>query len=181
MFAIFDPSKNELFVAWDWFGIKPLYFSKLGNYFAIVSEIKQLIALTDWKSFMHERRVCEYLAYGYVSTCEQTMFDGVFELQIGHSLSYCLKTHAHKMSKWYHLEKNNCKDKKKKFKNVYKEYRNRFVDAVKIRLRFDVSVGSCLSGGMDSSAIVCVANALNQERKSTQKQFTVSSCFENKI
>ena len=179
-FAIFDPLKNELFVARDRFGIKPVYFSQIGDYFSVVSEIKQLTALPDWKAVMNEKRAFEYLVYGYVATSEQTMFNGVFELKAGHYLSYCLKKHNYEISKWYFLENRVAETKKKTFKNVYKEYKNRFVDAVKIRLRSDVQVGSCLSGGMDSSSIVCVADTLNQKKKSAQKQFTISSCFENK-
>ena len=154
-FAIYDARERTLFMARDRFGVKPLYYTETATEFAFGSEIKQLLARRP-SIRANERMVVESLLTCFDGHTAQTFFDGILSLQQGHSLTYRLTTHRYVIKKWYELE--------------YKEelaalspdeaaegFRALFIDAVRMRLRSDVIVGTSLSGGLDSSAITAVA------------------------
>lgn len=179
-FVIFDKERDEVFAARDRFGVKPLYywFSSDGT-LAFASEIKQFTALPEWQSILNHDRAYDFLVHGLIDHTEETLFEGVFQLPPGcHSIF--LKKDAYKtrqgsriqFERWYEL-------KPGKFSGTYDqaciEFRNLFIDAVRLRLRADVPVGSCLSGGLDSSSIVRVISNL---RTSGSGQVTISACSE---
>ncbi|MDM7320599.1 MAG: asparagine synthase (glutamine-hydrolyzing) [Fervidobacterium sp.] len=175
-FAIYDEKRNEIFLSRDRFGIKPLYYTKLGNYFAFGSEIKQFTVLDGWKAKLNRARAYDFLALSISDHTEETLFDGVYQLFPGFNLVYDLSTHKYALFKWYDL--NDIKENKDiSFDEACRMFRELLFDSVRIHLRSDVKVGSCLSGGLDSSTLVCVMNRLIDNK---ENQETVSATTEVK-
>jgi asparagine synthase (glutamine-hydrolysing) len=175
-FVIYDREKHTLFCSRDRFGVKPLYFHDLGDLFAIASEIKQFTVLPSWQAKLNRPRAYDFLTQGVFDHTEETMFANVFQLRGGHNLTYDVRAHNKTVKKWYDLE-GNIRHEHINFAEAGDIFRELFISAVKLRLRSDVKVGSCLSGGLDSSAIVCVMNEILKNLNASDKQETVSSCF----
>jgi asparagine synthase (glutamine-hydrolysing) len=178
-FAIYDRLENSIFCSRDRFGVKPFYYTTIGNYFAFGSEIKQFTTLPQWSAKANIPRVLDFLMYGVFDHSEETLFDEVLQLRGGHNLTYNLHSHQYIIKEWYNLS-NKVSDLKDNFDAAKSKFLNLFQDAVKLRLRSDVKVGSCLSGGLDSSAIVSVVNEILTRTGQNEIQETVSSCFEIK-
>lgn len=178
-FAIYDCEAATFFCSRDRFGVKPFYYCEIGAYFAFGSEIKQFTHLPGWSAELDMAVAYDFLMHSWMNHTAQTFFKGVYQLQAGHNLIYSLKTHTFQVSKWYHLDAR-IKPSKLKFDAAKAEFLKLFETAVKLRLRSDVKVGSCLSGGMDSSAIVCMMHQILVAEAHTGSQETVSSCFEDK-
>ncbi len=178
-FAIYDIENKIVFCARDRFGIKPFYYTEKNGSFYFASEIKQFTAIPSWKSVLNKKIAADFLILGLANHSRETFFEDVVELKGGETLIYNLETNDYSVQIWYDLEK---KTKKytKSFDEAKKQFNYLFHDSVKFRLRSDVKVGSCLSGGLDSSAIVGSINAQLREQKQQDKQETVSSCFEDK-
>ncbi|MEH2561405.1 asparagine synthase (glutamine-hydrolyzing) [Bradyrhizobium sp. AZCC 2289] len=186
--AIYDRKTNSLFLARDRFGIKPLYYyvGTDGNSLAFASEIKAFSALPDWRREIAPQPVFDFLAWGIQDHGEQTMFRGVYHLPPGHYAVIPLGPNdrlvqplAQKLTttRWYDLATKRC-EVPADFDQAAAEFRRLFLDAVRLRMRADVPLGSCLSGGLDSSSIVCSVRAKLQAIGATQPQKTFSSCSE---
>lgn len=161
-FAIWDRETETLFVARDRFGIKPLYYHDNANYMIFASEMKAIIPLlTELKP--RDEAVYDYLAYGRVDHLDETFFQGIKRFPAAHYGQ--LSTDSFTIARWYDLDEEICKlQKDPEFtERTCSEHiaaiRKLFFDAVRLRLRSDVPVGSCLSGGIDSSSIVSVATS----------------------
>lgn len=178
-FAIYDKEKDIIFCSRDRFGIKPFYYAEIGNNFVFGSEIKQFTVLEDWKAGINRDRVLDFLAIGIFDHTNETLFEGVYQLRGGHNLIYDLNGHTYHIYPYYFL-KDRCFQSDISSDEAGKRFNEIFEDAVRLRLRSDVKVGSCLSGGLDSSSIVCVANRILRQAEAGDKQETVSSCFEDK-
>jgi asparagine synthase (glutamine-hydrolysing) len=161
-FAIYDTVERTLFLARDRFGIKPLYYwiSPAGA-LAFASEIKQFTAMPGWTARLNVSRASEFLATGLTDNSDQTMFEGVYHLLPGHCATISVH-HVHSdgdgrisSTPWYQL-------KPEPFDGTFEDAAARcralLLDSVKLQLRADVPVGSCLSGGLDSSSVVCLIN-----------------------
>ncbi len=174
--VIYDKSKNILFCSRDRFGIKPFYFTQLNRQFSFASEIKQFSVLNNWTSKLNKVRCFEFLVYNYHDHTNETMIDGVYQLPKGHNLIYDLTTHTYIVDSYYSIVKSkvpySTADVSLRFKALFKK-------AVKSRLRSDVKSGSALSGGLDSSSIVCMVEEINKEAHSekTISSESVSACF----
>lgn len=173
-FVIFDRQDRKLFAARDRFGVKPLYiWESPEGYAAFASEIKQFTVLPGWNPAMHGQCVYDYLNWGIKNHTEDSFFQGVKQLGGGKYIETALDSLLLQPKTWYNL-------KPKPFQGTFEDAAERFglllVDAVRLRLRADVAVGSCLSGGLDSSAIVCIANKLLREQNSAEKQMTFTAC-----
>lgn len=173
-FILYDQKKSVVFCSRDRFGIKPFYYykTKEGIYFA--SEIKQFTCLKGWKAEANIDRVKDFLLFEMFDYTEETMFKGVKQLLPGTNLEYNLKTHSYQLSSYYNIHEN-VNDSQRK--NIKEELYNILRKSVKEHMQSDVTIGSCLSGGLDSSSIVMLVNGLKDE---TIKQEVISSCFENK-
>jgi asparagine synthase (glutamine-hydrolysing) len=178
-FAIYDLEKNIIFCSRDRFGIKPFYYAKIGKNFCLASEIKQFTTIGGWQAVMNEARVWEFLAFGIFDHTEETLFKDVYQLKGGHNLTYNLLDHSCKIQKWYDL-KDKVRSNNISFDEAKARFLKLFTDSIRLRLRSDVKVGSCLSGGLDSSSIVTLMNHLLKEQGSPDIQETVSSCFDIK-
>ena len=146
-FALWDGRKRRLFASRDRFGVKPFYYRWDGGRFAFASELKAFRAAGPLEP--HLPAVRDYLEQGYVDHTDETFFAGIRKLPPAHSL--VVDEHGLRLQRYWALEPRAEPDG-----DATEEVRELFLDAVRLRLRSDVPVGTCLSGGIDSSAIVCV-------------------------
>ena len=163
-FAIHDKKRNEIFLARDNFGIKPLYYAKMNDSFMFASEIKSFLDDPDFNKEFNEEILETYLEFSFVPTNE-TFFKGVYRLDAGCSLLY--KDEDIKINKYFKLD---FKEDKMSFTDAVKNISDVMEDSVKRHLIADVEVGSFLSSGIDSSYIVSLARP--------HKTYTVG--YENK-
>lgn len=151
-FAIYDRKKKITFLARDRYGIKPLYYLKAKDFFAFASEIPPLLKLLKEKPEPDYDSIYEYLVFNRTDQTEKTFFQQIKKLQHGHFLSINNTTDVHPV-KWYDLRES---VKQVNGFNQPEEFKNLFSSSIGLRLRSDVPVGVCLSGGLDSSGIVSV-------------------------
>lgn len=150
-FAIYDKNKNEVFLARDNFGIKPLYYAKMNDTFMFASEIKAFLDVPDFEKVFNESILETYLEFSFVPTNE-TFFKGVHRLDAGCSLLY--KDGEIKLNKYFKLD---FKEENMSFEDAVKNISDVMKDSVEKHLIADVEVGSFLSSGIDSSYIVSLA------------------------
>lgn len=152
-FALWDESKQVLWVARDPFGIKPFYYFRNENFFAFASEIKPLLGRADISCNPNDEAIEEYLLSGLVDIGEDTFFNGIRRLAPGHQIMIRPNGSVEVKEYWRPSISNqingNVSD------SEVERTRNLFTEAVKLQLISDVPVGTCLSGGVDSSSIVC--------------------------
>lgn len=175
-FCIYDEQRQTLFCSRDRFGVKPFYYTKRADYFAFASEIKQLLLLDKAPPKADLDALSAFLVAAQLDYSARTMFADVLQLEPGTNLVYDLRTHTFSVSRWYDLMR--VRSRTMSYSQSVSDFRARFFDAVRLRLRSDVPVGSCLSGGLDSSAIVCVINRLLRESGMPFSQHVVSACFD---
>jgi len=169
-FIIHDIKKNILFASRDRFGIKPLYWRASKDYFAMVSEVKQLTFLPDWEAKLNKKRAFDFLSLGYHIHTNETLFEGVFALPPGQNMVYDLSENKYTFQNYYELAQIKV-DKEMTFAKAKEQFINIFEDAIKLRMIADVKIGSALSGGLDSSSIVCKMAGWSNSVE------TVSACF----
>lgn len=173
-FVLFDRRTARLFAARDRFGIKPLYFWKTpGDGLAFASEIKQFTAHPQWRARLDGQRAYDFLNWGLTDHSAATLFAGVHQLRGGE----CIAASLDKLSDatprpWYQLkaESFSCD-----FAAAAERFRVLLDDAVHLHLRADVPVGSCLSGGLDSSSLVCTMQAQLTGSSAQQNTFSAYS------
>lgn len=173
-FSIYDLKKQEVFASRDRFGVKPLYYAVNQENFAFSSEQKALVMSGLIPRKINKKATFDYLAFASLEKSPDGMFEGVIELEPGHNLNFSYKTWNLEIETYYDLNFNRQKETINPAKeNAYiQDISKLFKDAVDVRLRSDVPVGACLSGGIDSSAIVCQMADLGKQEIFT---FTASS------
>lgn len=149
-FAIWDKYREELFIARDRVGIRPLFFNTDNGVFSLASEIKALFRLNHIKRELSPENLSQ--VYTFWSTITpNTPFKGIFELPPGHYGVYNRKGLT--IKKFWELEF--CSSPSRlSLQDAVDRFHELFSDAVRIRLRADVEVAAYLSGGIDSSATV---------------------------
>ncbi|WDZ96605.1 asparagine synthase (glutamine-hydrolyzing) [Herbaspirillum sp. WKF16] len=181
-FIVVDQLKGRVFIARDRFGVKPLYYWASPDGIAFASEIKQFTGLPSWQARMNEQRVYDFLNWGVTDHTDETLFQGVFQLKAGQALDIGIDELSRISSAtnarlpvydWYHLADKGFDGDLNQASEGFKE---RLTEAVRLRLRADVPVGSCLSGGLDSSSIVSLMNQLMQQAGAEGLQKTFSAC-----
>ena len=185
-FAIYDTQRQELFLARDRFGVKPLYYWVAPNgAFCFASEIKQFTAFPGWAALLNPNTGYDFLVWGMVDHTDQTLFSRVHQLCAGHYMHLRCGTARTRTDnegrvesfKWYERKEDPFSGS---FDDAAQAFAERFTDAVNLHMRADVAVGSCLSGGLDSSSIVCVMNRLLREQGANQLQMSFSACADDK-
>jgi asparagine synthase (glutamine-hydrolysing) len=151
-FVVLDTYSNEIFAARDRFGIKPFYFYQDQNQFLFASDIPPLLRILDKRKEPEDSIIFDYLVFNRTNHSEKTFFKNVQKLQHGHSLT--LKSQKIEINRWYNLHD------KISYYNSFNFNENDFLEefksSVNLQLRSDVPVGTCLSGGLDSSAITAL-------------------------
>jgi asparagine synthase (glutamine-hydrolysing) len=146
-FAIYDAQNHSLFLARDRFGIKPLYYRMDRNQLIFASEIPPLLDAVKGSLSPVPQAIYEYLAHGRTDRTDNTFFSGIKQLPAGHLMR--MEDDQVKVERWYSLG-----DQLKEPFNSPQDFRETLHSAIDLRLRSDVPLGVCLSGGLDSSSIV---------------------------
>jgi asparagine synthase (glutamine-hydrolysing) len=169
-FAIYDKGKNLLFLSRDRFGVKPLYYYQDDRGIIFSSEIAGILQ-HDVPRSPNEKIVYQFLAFGLVDHTTETFFKGILSLGAGENLIYDLSSKSIRFERWYDLESRIEDVGPLSDEDLANRVRNLFQDCVRYRLIADVPVGSCLSGGIDSSSIVCAMR--HQSPKKIIKTFSL--------
>ncbi|WP_085300418.1 asparagine synthase (glutamine-hydrolyzing) [Cognaticolwellia mytili] len=152
--AIWDGNKQELFLARDRLGIKPLYYLQNEKEFIFASETKAILKGLEKKPALNTQLIDSYMSFGYIPG-ENTLHQGIKRLMPGHYA--ILKNNAGKsneltITQYWDLQFDNSQDKGFDY---YVDGSKKLLDsAIDLRLRSDVPLGIFLSGGIDSSAVV---------------------------
>jgi len=167
-FALYDKDKDLIFCSRDRFGVKPFYYTETDDKFILGSEIKQLV------KYQIRRQVnipvlIDYLVAGMDDHTNETFFQNIFKLEQSHNLVYNLKNHTYSISKYYEIGIDQEVSKLNETDSV-RLYKNILFDSIKLRLRSDVKVGTCLSGGLDSSSVATIASSFY--RSNSPNKFT---------
>lgn len=192
-FAIYDRLKQQLFISRDRLGVKPLFYtySQETGYFAFASEIKALLALPGMRAEANREQCQSYLLYDCVENTSATFFKNIYRLPPASNLTInlarikergCSWQQVINIGRYWNLQVNNegCVVKEKDMVAKKEEFYDLFTDAVRIRLRADVRVGTALSGGLDSSSNVYVINQLLKQGQAGgvgDRQYSFSSVF----
>ena len=171
-FALWDSERQRLFCSRDRFGVKPFYYRYAEGRFVFASELKAFRADPATRLEVNASVVRDYLEQGWIEHTEETFYHGISKLPAAHSLT--LDESGVRLRSYWRLEVRDQADG-----DPAEQVRELFLDSVRLRLRSDVPVGTCLSGGIDSSAIACgVDRLLRTEAESAravgprQKTFT---------
>lgn len=166
-FVIYDKSKNILFGARDRFGVKPLYYSLSSDFFAFASEQKALLTIPQNKSILNQKAVFNFLAQSSIDNGNEGFHKNIIELLPSEFFIFDCNSLEFSKTKYYDLPVNLENEKFDCVKNkLYVENcKSLLFSAVESRLHSDVPIGFCLSGGVDSSSLVSVANKINQRNK----------------
>jgi asparagine synthase (glutamine-hydrolysing) len=163
--AIFDRSRRELVLARDHFGIKPLYYSAKHDRLTFASEIRALRRDPQFTGGANPRAIRDYLAARSVDTTADTFFEGVRALPAGSYMTIDLSRPVAgwepRIRRFWQLEPG--AERSGDIVEHAEQVRWLLEDAIRIRLRSDVPVGVCLSGGLDSSGVVMLASKLLDE------------------
>lgn len=177
-FAIWDERKKKLFCSRDRFGVKPFYYTLSNGVFYFASELKAFCTLKNINLSVSDESVFLYLSRRLTNYKQNTFFKDVYQLEAAHSLE--ISSENKKIWRYWDIDPNNIIHSKKQ-EDVIHEFHELFKDSIRLRMRSDVPIGTCLSGGLDSSSIVCMTNSLLKENLSTvYQQETFSACFDQK-
>lgn len=152
-FVIWDKNTKELFGARDFFGIKPLYYTKMNGTFMFGSEIKSFLAHPSFVKELNESALENYLTFQYSPTSE-TFFKGVYKLPAAHYFTF--KDGKLNVERYWQIEFN--EDKQPELDDWVREITYTFKNSVEAHKISDVEVGSFLSSGVDSSYVAAVAD-----------------------
>lgn len=186
-FALFDKRNKRLFCARDRFGIKPFYYHFDRKSFTFASEIKAVLQYSKIERKPNDAIVYDYLSHGLLDHTHETFFEDVYQLPAAHFL--VLDGSDIHLERYWNIDPDNKLDLGTGAQadgEYIRRFYNLFEDSIRLHLRSDVAIGSCLSGGLDSSSIVSVANKLLFSDHVVSpdlvgaKQKTFSSCFDDR-
>jgi asparagine synthase (glutamine-hydrolysing) len=176
-FAIWDDDRRRLFASRDRFGIKPFYYRVADGRLVFASEPKAFRADPQARLEPNPRAIVDYLEQAYLDHTPETFFAQLEKLPPAHSLVF--DHDGLRVTRYWQLE-----PKEAPTRDAAEAVRELFLDALRLHLRSDVPLGTCLSGGIDSSAIaVGVAHLLRTEAASAvavgPQQRTFTAYFED--
>src|SRR6266496_662257 len=170
-FALWDEKKEQLFIARDRFGEKPLFYHadylQRGRFeqFVFASEMKALWSVGVDRN-MNGTMMLNYLTLGYVQNPIkkiETFYSNILSLPQGHYLVVTPNEGRAQVHKWYHPKMSDTSKVSDTF--VIEKFKELFFTSVQRRLRSDVSIGTSLSGGIDSSSVVAAIHELKNKSK----------------
>ncbi len=159
-FVIYNRTDKSLFISRDRFGIKPFYFIHSGSNFVFASEIKALKLTRIFRSDLNAAQVARYLQLGWLEFENETFFECVETLPAGCNMK--LENGNLTINRYYELDLTQKLEGKNEIQKI-DHFRDLFLSSLKFHMRSDVPVGACLSGGIDSSAIVSGLCHMNSE------------------
>ncbi len=156
-FVIYDNINKTIFAARDRFGVKPFYYYYNEDQFIFASEIQPILKVLKTKPEPDNHSIYDFLVFNRSDQTNATFFKDIKKLQHGNKLFIDLKNkktyNKLQINTWYDLRT------KVKLADPFidaEEFREYLISSVKFRLRSDVPVGVCLSGGLDSSSLVSI-------------------------
>lgn len=153
-FAVHDRKENLLHCVRDAFGIKPLFYKHDHGYFIFGSVQNALLVLSKEKPKLNLQRCYDYLIHADYDSVGNTFIEGIKHIPAGHSVVVDLTScKVFDPVRWWHP---NIQERQfGSFDEASEMVRAHFIENVRLQLRSDVAVGAALSGGIDSSAVVC--------------------------
>ena len=173
-FAIWDPDKERMFCARDHMGVKPFYYYLSDDLFLFASEIKAINGILSVEPRINELAIAKCLAIVHDDR-EITFFSNVYRLPGGHNLSLDCK--GHKIEEYWNLDPE-CELPDRSDDEYKKIFYDVFSEAVRCRLRSTFPLGFTLSGGLDSSSVLCTARNIFKGEESIPIH-TYSLIFDN--
>ena len=154
-FAVLDKQSATMTCVRDAFGIKPFFYTaQAGSGFRFASELPALLQLLPSKPALNWQRAYDYLVHGDYDCTPDTFYAGVHHLPPGHWLRVNLATgQPGAPQRWW--VPNITERPGWKFDDAVEQVREQFLQNIRLHLRSDVPLGAALSGGIDSSAVVC--------------------------
>lgn len=175
--GILDMHNEKLIISRDRFGIKPLYFAIEDNgksvYFA--SEIKQLFC-AGVKKTNNENVILDFLEKSILDHSQETFFKDIFSIKPGSYNEISLGATGPFKTTLYWSLNDDFELKKISYSKAIIDFKSIFFDSIRLRFRSDVPVGSCLSGGLDSSSLVSTAAIMFNHDINT---FTAINSYKN--
>lgn len=162
-FAIYDTLENSLYCSRDRFGVKPFNYAIINDQFVFSSEIKSIINYFPELKLPNYNVISNYCRNSLGAQIEQTWFEGIKRLLPGNNLR--VSNSGIKMTPYWEYPQT--VDRTISFEEANATYKEIFTQAVKLRMRSDVPIGTTLSSGIDSSSIVSVLRSLNFDDHST--------------
>lgn len=151
-FAIYDTQTGRLFLARDHFGIKPLYYMAVDSKFYFASEIKALRALPGLSLSLNPQAVFDFLVFNRTDVFDETFVREIKRLPKGHY--GILDRNGLKLVQWWDPRTFAAETAEEPDRRVMDTIEQLFVSSAQLQMRSDVPVGSCLSGGLDSSILI---------------------------
>lgn len=159
-FVIYDIKNNFIFGSRDRFGIKPFYFYNNEKYFAFSSEIKPLLSLMEQPKPNFDV-ISTYLVTNLTNINENTFFEDILQMESGKYFTYDLKHNKMTIKTYYDLQN----AVKVHSDSTYKNLEDALNNSINIHIRSDVPLGTCLSGGVDSSTVTGKVASILGENK----------------
>ncbi len=150
--AIWNAKNQTLFLARDRIGIRPLFYTEVGDLFLFASEMKSFLALPAWSPEIDASVLKQVFTY-WAPLSPNTIFTDVFEVPAGH---YLIVTPQGKELVSYWQPQFDINNHLKSESELFDEFGELLINAAQIRLRADVPVGAYLSGGLDSATIAAI-------------------------
>ncbi len=184
-FVLWDRRRKLLFAARDRFGIKPFYYFWDGDSFLAASEVKALLSHPLVRRTANEETIYDYLLFGFQDHSAATFFRSIQQLPPSHYLMIDTQTGKMKTERWWDLKSNEPSNGKNvDINDAKRRFHDLLADSIKLRLRSDVPIGVCVSGGLDSSAIAYLVEKVERNGRQnhagshpSRKGF--SCCFED--
>ena len=161
-FVVHDSKYNTLTCVRDAFGIKPFYYDLNSDRFVFASEQPALLAIRKEKPQVNWQRSYDYLVHGNYDDEELSFVTGVKHLKPGHLYEINLSNlQSSKLKCWWKPDLT--KSSELTFEQASEAVREQFLQNIRLHLRSDVPLGAALSGGIDSSAVVCAMRHIEPE------------------
>jgi asparagine synthase (glutamine-hydrolysing) len=184
-FALWDEPARRLYLARDRYGVKPLYYFTGDGVFAFASEIKALLALDLVPCEPNPAIVYDFLSLKLADHTSETFYHGIHAVPAAHYLLF-EPGRSPRLQRWWDVTVNpEIRAGQQEAQRAASDFREILTDSVRLRLRSDVPLGTCLSGGLDSSSIVMLVSEIMQRECGVDRaalgdrQRTFSACYED--
>lgn len=171
-FAIYDSKENLVFASRDRFGIKPFYYISKDNSFYFASELKALKQTPVFSNNLNLNQVSRGLQMGWLCYNDETYFEDISALPAAHNLVIRFSSNEIEhieISRYWDIYTGDYSDAS--FAEKTDQFREMFAESIALHMRSDVPVATCLSGGLDSSAIV--SEVQHQHPGTSYKSFSI--------
>jgi asparagine synthase (glutamine-hydrolysing) len=164
-FALWDETKQQLFIARDRLGVKPLYYAQTTEGIVFASELRAILTTGLVEKKIGAAALCDYLRYQTVHA-PQTMIDGVLMLMPGHTMT--IDAQGMRINRFWDMAEN-----KESISDtisrgaIHQHIEDLLTSSVELRMRADVPFGAFLSGGIDSSIVVGLMSRISEHRVKT--------------